>query len=552
MYHIIGLKRVLQLTSSVKMNSLTLKKLLTILGIVALDVGVLVLIWFYDDYLWYLFIISMGNFYKVIIMGMLLVFYGVKTVKQRSFKGVNAIDSASTDIEQNSISNIIGIVIPCYTESKDLLLKTITSCHASLIQGANTHNIKPLIIVVCDGKAQGAKSDAPTFTYVQDTLSTSSPVLVTYQSWKSKQVQAELSSGVYNGVPYVVCTKLANQGKKDSLILVRELTKALNTKNNEDMNDVEKTFTTMLGCFGYTRIDYLAGTDAGTRFDTNTISELYKSISENDAVIGVSGMVLADHLAEDAKWYNWLYLIQAMEYITLQAMTRLGQSFIGKVTCLPGCVQMFRMNEVTLGNALDNFKKLPSNSLLSQVRAFLGEDRRYTCLCLYEDVSARTLLNVNAYAYTDVPTTWKVFLSQRRRWFLSANANNINDTMTSKLPVFIRFIAFVQLWCTLFVITNMVCGARILWIIKETNSLTLLIAFSVYILTFVFKTGMAVRFSRSIPNFLYNMCSIVAYLVVGPIVNVVITAWGIWTIDDFSWGLTQETQGQEGDSSVQV
>jgi chitin synthase len=515
------------------MNWLSIQKLATVLAIVALDVGVLVLIWFYDKYLWYLFIISMGNLYKVIIMGMLIAFFVKNTLLGLLVRNKKETSQTSSDV--------VGVVIPCYTESKEFILRTVTSCVESLKSASRDYGLKPILIIVCDGKDKGAKSTAPTYQFVQEIVSSGDVSFVEYKSWKSMQVQAEMSAGTYNGVPYIVITKLHNMGKKDSLILVRELTKAVNT-NSQQLTSIGQAFHNVIASVGYKKIDFLVGTDAGTRFVSNTVSELYKTASSDVSVIGVSGMVFADHEIAEAKWYNWLYLYQAMEYICLQAMTRLGQSYLGKVTCLPGCVQIFRMNDITLGNSLDKFKKLPNNSLLSNVRAYLGEDRRFTCLCLYENASVKTMLNTNAYAYTDVPLTWKVFLSQRRRWFLSANANNINDTITSKLPLFIRFIAFVQLWCTVFIITNVVCGARILWLIKETNSITLLIAFSVYIITIVFKTGISIRFSRSVGNFCYNLCSLIAYLVLSPIVNMIITFTGIWTADDYSWGLTQETQ----------
>ena len=62
-----------------------------------------------------------------------------------------------------------------------------------------------------------------------------------------------------------------------------------------------------------------------------------------------------------------------------QLLTRASQGVYGKVTCLPGCIQVFRADPALLDKPLDLFKKLPKSeyNIFENVVAFLGEGFTY-------------------------------------------------------------------------------------------------------------------------------------------------------------------------------
>jgi hypothetical protein len=209
------------------------------------------------------------------------------------------------------------------------------------------------------------------------------------------------------------------------------------------------------------------------------------------------------------------------------------------------------MDYRTLGNTLNEFKKLPEDSLRQKIIAYLGEDRRYTCLTLYNNQDCKTKLCVDAVVYTDVPSTWSVFLSQRRRWFLSANANNIEDVKSSNLPLLIRGLAFIQLWNTAFMLINVVCVIRIFYLTYFKTSEEAVIAFVLYIAVTCYKIGLTIKFTRDWKWFIYFICSLVAFTVISPAVNFIVTIYSLWTMDDFTWGHTQKVKVVEQEEKLE-
>jgi hypothetical protein len=104
----------------------------------------------------------------------------------------------------------------------------------------------------------------------------------------------------------MVILKHTNQGKKDSLILVRELINSLIIGQKEDL---QVEFEKMLYRSGCYNLDYLVGTDAGTIFTDSTITTLYEEITSDNKILGVSGLVKPYPGVKGSLW-NWLYFYQ--------------------------------------------------------------------------------------------------------------------------------------------------------------------------------------------------------------------------------------------------
>lgn len=497
-------------------------KVSTLFSFIAINAGICVLIFLFDRYPWYLAFISVGSLYKFILIVLI-----VATLPFRVFKKKQQIQQKMP----------VALVMPVYTEGHGHVTNTLQSLKHSCAKAAES--IDPLIIVVVDGKAQGRGNTEPTNIIVQNALgSLGAETVVPMRTWSGKDIMVECHKGTWEGMRYVLFVKGSNVGKKDSLILVRDVVN--HHRKNACETPLDIWFSNTMEAFGFTKFDAIIGTDCGTRFEGQTVLELVNEIHNDPSTLGVSGFIKPDPRV--GKWYNPLYFYQAAEYIFQQGLTRSGQSVLGKVTCLPGCVQILRVDDKTLGEPMEEFRKPPSpDSLFQCIRAFLGEDRRYTDLVLFCNKSGKTTLNCRAYAYTDVPDTWKVFLSQRRRWFLSSQANNITEVFKSSLPLLIRFISAAQLWNAFFAPTSLVCVARLYWLIYENNNLLLLVAFSTYIFFTVFKVSLLFGHTKSVPEFFYTFFSMLTYTIFAPFINMFISVYAVLTADDFSWGLTQQS-----------
>lgn len=525
--------------------STTILKYGLLLFIIAIDAAVSTLIFLYGKYYWYLPIVAMGSTQRVLLIVIGWIFQMFKRLKRCCRK--------RRDMSQQILPDTgVGFVIPCYTENDKLLSATLTSLKDSIYVCNDKYKIKPIIFVIVDGKNRGLYNEHPTYKYMEQLLEVTNKLTLTYTSWKREKVTVDVSYGTYHDIKYVLLVKNTNQSKKDSLILIRKIIKYL---NENDMSIEKRTASLKFNLpnesfnmrlvdiikreLGISSIEYLFGTDAGTHVGQLTPHRLLKSIIKNENIMGVSGFVRVDTYDPQTK-YKWLVIYQTFEYIIQQVITRAGQSIFRHVTCLPGCVQLFRMHDNCIGDTINKFEEVPKDNMFSKIRAYLGEDRRYTCLIQYARPNSRMKMNTHADVYTDVPSTLSVFLSQRRRWFLSSNANNISDVMSSSLPIFVRFIAFVQLWGSLFVLTNAVCLARIvMFIIQGRVWYTLLVLFSAYIFISLYKCLIAIIYSESLGDLAYYLFSMIIFLFASVPLNVAIIFNAILTMDDFSWGKTQ-------------
>jgi chitin synthase len=79
-----------------------------------------------------------------------------------------------------------------------------------------------------------------------------------------------------------------------------------------------------------------------------------------------------------------------------------------------------------------------------QIRATASEDRNHVCLMLSTFPKAQTRQAIRARAYTDVPHSWSVFLSQRRRWTLGATVNDLFLVFAPGVLLFERILAFAN------------------------------------------------------------------------------------------------------------
>jgi chitin synthase len=293
---------------------------------------------------------------------------------------------------------------------------------------------------------------------------------------------------------------------------------------------------------GYTP-DYIIGVDADTVFHPMCSYELIKSL--DNAGENCKGCV---GLVDIPRKWNLFVMYQYAEYHFGQFLRRRVQSEItGKVNCLSGCNQIIRVCQETCGDELLNkFNRVPAENenIFSHIRSYASEDRNHVCLMLSMYPYVKTIQNTQAIAYTNVPESIPVFLSQRRRWTLGALSNDMLLTYLPGINLFERFAAGVNLLVFCFNIFIVVSTGFFIHAIVTARNMLMLYLSIPMIVPFVYCL-MYVPFSRSFYSreIVYFYLSYVIYLVFGLFVSLVVHLNSLLGMDTFKWGKTRAVGG---------
>jgi chitin synthase len=430
-------------------------------------------------------------------------------------------------------------VVPCYNESDDEISNTIDS----IVNQRTIRNDKRILVVICDGKVKGIGNEESTDQILLNIFGR--PTMtdeIKYLTRENKINSLQIYNGYYKDLPYILLIKEINAGKRDSIVLIRKACYCFNINfNNDELSlKLSPIFKTT---FNY--IDYIIGTDADTILDNNCSYELIKSIEcnssdeSNDSIYGCVGYV-------DINNTNNLFSIyQYAEYMFSQCLKRQAQSILtNKVNCLSGCNQILKVSEETCGfDILQKFNYCPKeeDNIFTKIRSIASEDRNHVCLMLSEYPYVKTIQNLNAIAYTNVPTSIKVFLSQRRRWSLGANSNDMLLLYLPNINNYERLCAFVNILtymlspfifiATVIFIKSIIINPTFLMLYLSTIMIipfTYGLLIPIFIKPMVFKTAMFYYFS-----YLF-------YIIFGSFVNLTIYLYSIGTMDIIKWGKTRQ------------
>lgn len=313
----------------------------------------------------------------------------------------------------------------CYNESHAEIVNSMNSLAEQ--KSLDAHN--KAIVMVCDGRHKGKGMLKTTAAYLTEDIIehvSSSKLSNAYTAWDDTLMDVEVVTGEFRGLPVFCIIKKENRGKRDGIILVRSFLHKFNQSRSDlASKSYSPDFTTKFNDFltnsaSIQSVEYVVGIDADTRFDVECVFKLMQTARDGEKVIGVTGYITPDPTM--TKPYSLSYLYQNAEYMVGQYRRRLRQDLTSrKVTCLPGCCQLLRVVESTCGDKImRQFGYYPRNSdgLFRTVRSMMSEDRDHVCLILREYADVETRLCLSARAYTTVPGTFSVFLSQRRRWTL--------------------------------------------------------------------------------------------------------------------------------------
>ena len=149
-------------------------------------------------------------------------------------------------------------------------------------------------------------------------------------------------------------------------------------------------------------------------------------------------------------------MMQVYEYFISHHLAKAFESLFGSVTCLPGCFSLYRIRTADKGRpiiisnrVIDEYAEPLVDTLHKKNLFSLGEDRFLTTLLLKHFPTFKTKFSPDAQARTVAPESYRVLLSQRRRWINSTVHNLAELILLPELFGFccfsMRFFVFVDL-----------------------------------------------------------------------------------------------------------
>lgn len=444
-------------------------------------------------------------------------------------------------------------VVPCYNESE----KELTNSLNSLTLQRVVKNDKRTILIICDGIATGKGNNESTDKILKRILNINSSELgeyYDYKTWDDNTNIIKIYTGTYKyhleTIDFILIIKNTNYGKRDSLVLVRKMCFNYNTHNNNN-DDVsfavsESLFKYMFDLFKKmydTNIDYIIGIDADTIFDYNCSYELIQCIDKDKNIHGCVGYV--DILPSSN--YSPFILYQYGEYMFSQCLRRYAQSTITKkVNCLSGCNQILRVSKETCGNlilSVLNYLPDENESIFNHIRSYASEDRNHVCHMLSMYPHVKSTQTLKAIAYTNVPTSVDVFMSQRRRWNLGAMTNDMMLIYLPDINIFERISALVNV--VTYSLTPFIFIATIAFIkaiIEHPSMLMLYLSVIIFIpILYALCIPIFIR-PLSFRNAIYFYASYLFFLLFGSFVKLLTYGYSTAYMDVIKWGKTRANE----------
>lgn len=462
--------------------------------------------------------------------------------------------------QKNQITNKnIVYLIPCYNESYEELDETINS----FVNQENVNN-KTLLIICCDGMITGKGNDRSTDKILTEQIFKNNITETTYyknayKTWTDNYNDVYVSHGIFKNLPFILIIKENNIGKRDSVTLIRRNLHLFNNKNNEsifshpynDLTTFTRNFYHLLQIYQINKVDAIIGTDGDTVLHKNCANQLITDLYnfKDNTLMGVAGFIkISPHMNP---WSLWT-IYQHISYIYGQLLVRLHQSRITrKVNCLPGCVQIFKICEETSGyKILNKFNRLPKSNepIYKHMRAHMGEDRMHICTMMHMYPYVKTKQSIQAFAYTRVPNTWKVYLSQRRRWSMGANSNKLILLTHKGINYYEKLSTFLSIVAWYFTIFYTFAAIHITIVLFKLNynnlsPLIYLTLISLAIIIFLPKL-----YTLSFPFWidlnkleilqLYIGCLLWQFMNIP--MTLIVHIYTLIYLDDISWGKTRE------------
>lgn len=477
------------------------------------------------------------------------------------FKFFAALQFGKKNMPEN-LDKFIICTVPAYTEDEDSLRRAIDSAARMRYDDK-----RKLLLVVCDGMIIGQGNDRPTPRIVLDILGvpeTVDPEPLSFESLGEGQKQHNMGK-VYSGlyevqghiVPFLVVVKVGkpsevsrpgNRGKRDSqMILMRFLNRVHYNLPMTPMElEMHHQIRNIIGV-NPTFYEFLLQIDADTVVAPDSATRFVAAFLHDTRLIAVCGETALSNAKS-----SFVTMMQVYEYYISHNLTKAFESLFGSVTCLPGCFSMYRLRAAETGKPLfvskevvEAYAEIRVDTLHMKNLLHLGEDRYLTTLLLKFHGNYKTKYIFRAHAWTIAPDSWKVFMSQRRRWINSTVHNLIELIPVQQLCGFccfsMRFVVFLDLLST--IVQPVIVGYIVYLIVRVIQNPSVVPVTSFILLGAIYGLQAIIFIVRRKWEMIGWM---LIYIVATPVFAFGLPLYAFWYMDDFSWGNTRVVTGEKG------
>jgi len=484
---------------------------------------------------------------------------------------ISSSNNSLVEEEDDSLLYTICLVT-CYSEGEQGIHNTLDSLASTTYQ--DDHK---LIFVIADGIIRGEGNSRYTPDIIcglmQEDKNLPKPQPQSYIAIASGEKQhnmAKVHAGYYvsddrkHCVPIINVVKCGtpneakapkpgNRGKRDSqLILMNFLSRVM---FNDRMTPLDFDLCTRIRHIAKVNPDQyelVLMVDADTKVKPSSLAYMVRAMYNDNLIMGLCGETRIAN-----KGTSFWTCIQVFEYYVSHHLGKGFESMFGGVTCLPGCFCMYRVKArkgpagyyvpiLANPDIVEEYSENVVDTLHKKNLLLLGEDRFLTTLMLKTFPKRKMVFIPHALCKTIVPDTFKVLLSQRRRW--------INSTIHNLLElVLVRDLCGTFCFSMQFVVAVELSG---------TVVLPAAIVFTIYLILYTIFSQriewipiLMLIAILGLPGVLIVITSVkwtyvgwmLLYLLSLPIWNFVLPAYAMWHFDDFSWGETRKVQGSGKD-----
>jgi chitin synthase len=237
---------------------------------------------------------------------------------------------------------------------------------------------------------------------------------------------------------------------------------------------------------------------------------------------------------------NALILYQFTEYIYAQCLRRKFQSeFTYKVNCLSGCNQLIKICNETCGEDILNlFNKKPNenDNIFNMILTSASEDRNHVTLMFKLYPNIKTIQDLNAIVYTNVPRTLNKFLIQRKRWTLGALCNDVLLILNRKHNTIERIQSAINVFVNIINIFILIStGYFIYAIIYNASIIMLYLSILIFVLIGHILITPLIYYKIRDKRIIYYYIGTLLYFILAPFLSFMQHIYTIINLDNFNW-----------------
>nr|CDI55950.1 chitin Synthase 7 [Melanopsichium pennsylvanicum 4] len=461
-------------------------------------------------------------------------------------------------------------LVTAYSENEDGISTTLTS-----LSETEYSDQRKLLFVVADGMVTGSGESMSTpdvcvsLLEADPRFGTPTPMsFISIAHGKKEHNMAMVYAGHYTRAgrrtPMVVVVKCGapeeagdskpgNRGKRDSQMILMNFFQRVTYNDRMTPLDYD-LFRKVHTLMGVTPdfFELCLMVDADTMVFPKAMKTLSNCMMGDPLIMGACGETRIAN-----KTQSWVTMIQVYEYFISHHQAKAFESVFGGVTCLPGCFSMYRIKarkqtdddwvpiivkpEVTREYSQSVVTTLHQKNLL-----LLGEDRFLTTTLLRTFPNRKMVFCPEARCKTEVPHTFSMLLSQRRRWINSTIHNLMELVLVRDLCgtfcFSMQFVVFMDLLGTAALPISIALTYTLIvtYCLNPPDSFTEAIPLMLLIAVIGMPALLILLATRKVVYVLWMLI----YLIALPVWNFVLPVYSFWHFDDFSWGETRKVEGE--------